>query len=304
MVIGIGTAQKNIAAFALEDLVLLHIEEDVEIAGRCAAHAGFAFVRQANPGAVIDPGRNIYRQSFLPANPACAAAGTAGIVDHLAMPTTGRAGPFDGEEPLLTAYLADAAAGSAGGRLGATLGAGAGAIVATHRRGNADVDLAAVEGVLKRDIQIVPQVGPTPGAAAGTAPTAHEVTEDFVEDVGKSARKIETLRAPAGPAAILEGGMTVPVVGGPLLIVFENFVGLGRFLEPGFRIGIPRIPIRMELHRELPVGGLNRIRLGVAAHSQDFVIILLIHRPPLMVKRAFGGNSYPEGPIDFRLCHA
>ena len=54
---------------------------------------------------------------------AFAAAGAAGIGDHLAGAVAGRAGPLDHEEALLRAHLAAAVAHAAAARAGAGLGA-------------------------------------------------------------------------------------------------------------------------------------------------------------------------------------
>ena len=41
-----GISQNRLIAVAPEELVLLHVDDDVEVAGRTAAGAGFAFVLQ------------------------------------------------------------------------------------------------------------------------------------------------------------------------------------------------------------------------------------------------------------------
>ena len=50
---------KKIVVFALEDRVLLHVDDDVEIALSAAANARFAVAGGAQPRAVRDPGRDL-----------------------------------------------------------------------------------------------------------------------------------------------------------------------------------------------------------------------------------------------------
>ena len=90
------------------------VDEDVEIAGRAAAHAGLAFAGEADAGALVDPGGDVDRERLALLDPALAAAGRAGIGDHLADAAAGRAGLLDHEEALAGADLAAAAAGGAG----------------------------------------------------------------------------------------------------------------------------------------------------------------------------------------------
>ena len=60
----------QIGAIALEELVLGQRQENVEVAGRTAAHASLAFAGEANAGAVLDALRDIDRQRPLARDPA------------------------------------------------------------------------------------------------------------------------------------------------------------------------------------------------------------------------------------------
>ena len=75
------------------------------------------------------------------------------------------------------------------------------------------------------------------------------------------------------PAAVLEGGMAEAVVGGALLGVLQDVVGLVDFLEmcsqslsPGLRSGMP-------LHRELAKGGLD-LRLARGALNAETLVVV------------------------------
>src|SRR3546814_6331591 len=63
--------------------------------------------------AFVDPRRDGDGQRLAPVDTALAAAGGAGVGDHLARALAGGAGALDHEETLLRAHLALAAAGSA-----------------------------------------------------------------------------------------------------------------------------------------------------------------------------------------------
>src|SRR5208282_2129482 len=88
----------------LEHRMRLDREEDVEVAGRTAAHAGLAFAGQANARAVLDAGRDVDGERPLARHAAGAGAFVARVVDRLAPTLTGWTGPLDGEKTLLGAH--------------------------------------------------------------------------------------------------------------------------------------------------------------------------------------------------------
>ena len=94
----IGTSQNRLSSFALEDRVLLDVDDDVKVALLAAADARLAVARRAQPRAVRDPGRDF---DFDPAgffDPAFAVAGVARFLDHLAEAAAARAGLRDLEK--------------------------------------------------------------------------------------------------------------------------------------------------------------------------------------------------------------
>ena len=89
----------------------------------------------------------------------------------------------------------------------------------------------------------------------------------------------EAVRSPAH-AALLEGGVTEAVIGGALVAVLEDVIGLVDLFEFVLAFGVARIAIRMMLHGELAERGLE---LGVAAgarYAQNFVVVALGHAGP------------------------
>src|SRR2546430_4748221 len=91
-------AAMQIGAVALKDLVRFEREENVEIAGRTAAHARFALAGEADAGAVLDARRDAHRQRALARHAPRAGAGRTRILDHLAATMAGVAGALEPEE--------------------------------------------------------------------------------------------------------------------------------------------------------------------------------------------------------------
>src|SRR5690349_17047771 len=99
------------------------MHEEVEVAARRTANAGFAFATDADARAFVDARRDLHGKLPLRQRAAFAIAIGARVGDDLAASTAGRATALDDEETLLRADLAHAAAGVAGAR--AIVGAGA-----------------------------------------------------------------------------------------------------------------------------------------------------------------------------------
>src|SRR5262249_54078902 len=149
-------------------------------------------------------------------------AGRTRIVDHLAAALAAGAGALEREEALGVADSARAAAMRTGLRPGAGLGARARASLARDRRGQPHLGGLAGECLVERDLHVVAQVGAALGSRAATAAATH--AENALEQVGESGAEIGP---EAGPAhALLEGGMAEAVIGGALVRVLQDLVGL------------------------------------------------------------------------------
>ena len=84
----------------------------------------------------------------------------------------------------------------------------------------------------------------------------------------------------AAHAALLESGMAEAVIGGALIAVLEDVVGLVEFFELVLAVGVARIAVRVMLHGELAERGLE-LDLGAGARdAQDLVIVALGHAGP------------------------
>ena len=111
-----------------------------------------------------------------------------------------------------------------------------------------------------------------PPRPAPPARLAEEVLEDVRHEVGE----VGVEARPAG-AAIGEGRVAEAVVGGALLAVGEDLVGLVDFLELDLGVLVAGIAVRVALHRELAEGGLQLRLAGGLADAQDLVVVALRH---------------------------
>ena len=113
----------QVVALALKEGMLLHVQDDVEVARRAPEQPAFAVSGEADAGAVFHAGGNLRVHRALPQHAAFAFALGAGIGDHAARSLAGRTGARNAEESLLVANLAPALAGTAGDRRLARRGA-------------------------------------------------------------------------------------------------------------------------------------------------------------------------------------
>ena len=179
----------QVVVVALEHRVLLEVNLHVEVAGRAAVDAVFAFAGEPDAIALVDAGRNLDRQRLVLLDASDAVAAVAGVGDEAAGAVALGAGLLDREEALLHAHLAVTAAGRAGLRLRARFGAGAVAGLAVFHGRDADLGFRAVCRLLERDFQVVAQVGAAIDvgtAATATAAAAEDVAEDVAEGIGRS----------------------------------------------------------------------------------------------------------------------
>src|SRR5690606_17746605 len=88
---------------------------------------------------------------------------------------------------------------------------------------------------------------------------------------------IDSPSARGRACAIAEGPVAVAVVGGALVLVHEDFVGLADLLEFFLGLLVVGILVGVILHGETAVGLLDLARLGVPRHFEDFVVAALLH---------------------------
>ena len=109
-------------------------------------------------------------------------------------------------------------------------------------------------------------------AATTTSATAHsESIEQVAEDVEDIVDVVEAAATSTGRS--LHALMSEAVVASTLLVVADNFVGLGRFLELVDGLLVTLIPVGVILQCQLLVGLLDLFATCVARDSQHFVIV-------------------------------
>jgi len=111
--------------------------------------------------------------------------------------------------------------------------------------------------------------------------------EHLVEYIAQPTAGIE-IEAAGKPAAararpaVFKRGMAETVIGGALLLVLQDIVGLADILELRFGRLVARIAVRVVLHGELSVGLLQVVRAGLARNAQGCIEILLGHASALL----------------------
>jgi hypothetical protein len=135
-----------------------------------------------------------------------------------------------------------------------------------------DLGLLAENCFFELEGNVFPQIGTTLGAAAATSATAEEVpkTEEVAEDFAEILEHGGIKTGGSGPA---NRGVAKAVVGGAFFGIRQDGIGFAAFLEFLFRVGIIRIPVRMELQRQLAIGTLDFLLGGLARDSEYLVII-------------------------------
>ena len=159
-------AAEDVGAVALEELVRLDRQEDVEVARRPAAQARLALAGEADARAVLDAGRDVDRERALLGDAAGAAAFGQG--SSITWPRPWQVGQVRSIEKKPCAARTrpwPSQVGQVVG-LGAGLGAGARAGLAGDRGRHLDLGGLAGEGLLERDLEVVAQVGAALAAAA------------------------------------------------------------------------------------------------------------------------------------------
>src|SRR5262249_42638905 len=159
--------------------MLLHVEDNVEIAWRAAIGAGFAFAGDAEARAGVHAGRNAQFDDFFALDAALPAAIGAALFDDLASALASGASAGAGEESLLIRERAAAAAGLAGNDASSLFCAGAVAGFAVFLAWKFNFRGDAGGGFFKGKRHVVAQIGAALRALAPAAATA--ARENVVE---------------------------------------------------------------------------------------------------------------------------
>src|SRR4029453_15520221 len=262
----------QIVPVAPEELVVAHLDHDVEIAGRSTGGPMLALALQPQPLTGGDACRDLHGELALSRDPAFTVARRTRFRDDLPDAAALMARPGNGEEALLVAKLTATTARGARGRRRSWRGAAASAGVAGLGAGKLDRRFSAARGFLERDLEIVAEV------RALLRSTASSVAAEHISEAEQIAQPPgDVLEAGEGgwieAALRADARMAEAIVGGALLRIGQHRVRLGRLLEMLLGVLAALIAVGMVLERKLAVGGLQ-LRVGCAAtDAQDLVVI-------------------------------
>ena len=188
----------------------LDAHDDIQVAGRSALAAAFAFAGDAQAVAFVDAGREGHLDLLVFALPAVAVAFRAGVGDDLAAAPAGGAGGGHGEKTLADPDVAAAAAIAAGFRVVPGLASRAVAGVAVLLPLDLDLLFHPEEGFLQGQLDLQAQVAalarPPALPAARERPAEAEHVAQDVAEIGKDRnrkksrnRKRRRARSPSAP---------------------------------------------------------------------------------------------------------
>ena len=138
-------------------------------------------------------------------------------------------------------------------------------------------------------------------ALARTATAAaHELAEQIIEDVGHRGREVGTEAARSAAArtthAALESRMSELIVGSPLLLIFQRFVGFVDFFEFVLGVLVAGIAVGMVFLGEPTVGRLQILFGSVPLNAENFIIVALGH-----VCMRCSQSGWPRGGQDTKV---
>ena len=151
----------KVIAIALEKLVLLHVQENIQVSRFPTVDSGLAVAGGAESGASIDPGRDANGDFSRFVASTFAVAIGAWLVDGRSAPVAAGAGLSHAEKALRLDDLSTSVAGAAGGSSTAVGCPTAVALVTHVELVEADFLFATVHGLRKAQLQVVAQVGST-----------------------------------------------------------------------------------------------------------------------------------------------
>ena len=259
---------QHVLAVALEPLVTLDVEHDVEVAGG-AARSDLALAGEPQGLAVVDAGRHADVERGRLGPGAAPAAVLARVLDRLAGAAAVRTRGLHHEEALGVDDLALALAGAAD--LGPAARPRAVAAAGRARDVAADLDVLgdAPDRLGEGQVDIDAQVG-----AAGLAATAAAAAEEVAEDVAERREDVLDVGVAAGRAVDAADAVEPEaVVALALFVVGQDRVRVGGLLELLLGLLVPRVVIGVVLLGEAVVRLLQLGRARLPIDFEDFIEI-------------------------------
>lgn len=247
-----GDLADDVMPFSLEDGMRLDGNRDVEITRRSVVQTRLAFVREAQPHARFDTGRDMDCNGAFAVIPLSSLAGRTRLDHNSAGPFALSAWAADAEKPLLQADLPRALA-TRTSLDGSRLGAGSLAIATSFPTRDFKLGFFPEDGFLEGQFEVVLEVVAALRTIAAALPT-EEIVEDVVEDIAESATTESAEPFKAG--SLLGAGMPKHVVSSPLFLVAERFVGFVDLFElffSAFLLLFTGMQVRMMLAGQSPI---------------------------------------------------
>ena len=140
-------------------------------------------------------------------------------------------------------------------------------------------------GIFKPDFQIVTDILPAPRPiAAATAGVAEYISE--TEKFAQYVTDIEARRVK--PTGSLHPLMPKTVICGALGGIAQYSVGFGSLFESLFRCVIAGIAVWMVLERQLSIGTLDLLVIGLSGDAEDLVVVAFGHGHGSALRRLHG----------------
>src|SRR5580658_9632500 len=246
---------------------------DVQVAVGTAAHAGLAAAGDADARTVVDARRDADLQRLLLLDAAAAAAIRTRRLHDLPVAAALGAGRLRDElsERRLAHLALNPAPAAAVARNDQRAGLGAAAAAGRARGEMPEGDLAGRPGVrfLERDLDVVAQVAAARRAVAPLLLPAARRAEEHVEDVAEALGT----ESEAAAALTVDARVAEAIVVGPLLRVGEDLVRLVDLLEVSLGGDFVLGDVGMILARQLAIGALDRMFVGVTRDAEDVVVV-------------------------------
>jgi hypothetical protein len=261
----------DIRAFALKKRMLLDVQDHVKIARRPAECSSFAQSGEAYAGSVFDSGWNFGFDRPLPQNSSLPFALRTWVGDDTSNPLAGRASASHAEETLLVSDLSASGAGAARNRRLALGSARTPAVFAAFVAAAGDLCLFAEDRLFELQRNVFAQVGPTLGSSASPATRAKQIANP--EEVAENFAEIDHRVGARRSSDSIDAGMAKTVVGGALIQIRKNGVGLAALFEFLFGVGVIRVAVRVKLQRQFAIGALDFLLASSASNPEDLVVI-------------------------------
>jgi hypothetical protein len=274
---GLAEGNRNhamqIGALALEERMLLDVQDHIKIASRTTESAGFSQAGETDAGAVFHSRRNLGLDRSLPQDSPLPFALGTWVGDDAARALTGGTSAGHAEESLLVAHLPASRAGAAGDRSFAGSRTRTAAFFTGFMAADYDLRLFAKDRLLELQSDVFAQIrtalgaGTTARASAKKIAETEEVSENLAEvvkDCGINSRRA------SNPAY---SGVAEAVVGASLVGVRQNGIGFTALLELFLSVGVIGIAVRVKLQGQFAVGALDLLLTRPAGNPEDLVVI-------------------------------